>query len=244
MKKHNQSQEEFERIERYLTGRMDDNEKPDFEASLKTDPRLRKQTEEVRALLHAIEEKKLREKLDDFHEELTAGNRRVISVRPFLKYAIAASIALLIGLGVWLLSVRKTPDEKLFSQYFKPDPGLVTPMSTTPDYEFYRGMVDYKQGKYKPAIRRWRPLIEQKPKNDTLNFYLGVAWLAQGENKKAIVYLSKAVKYPNSTFINEAWYYLGLALLKEGHSEKAIHSFKKSNLENSNLILKEMGSAK
>ncbi|NOX86531.1 MAG: tetratricopeptide repeat protein [Chlorobi bacterium] len=240
MKKHNQSQNEFERIERYLTGRMDNKEKLDFEASLKTDPLLSKQTEEVRALLHAIEEKKLREKLDDFHEELTAGERRVMSVRPFQKYIIAASVALLIGLGIWLLSVRKTPDEKLFSQYFKPDPGLITPMSTTSDYEFYRGMVDYKQGKYKPAINRWNRLIEKKPDNDTLNFYLGVSYLAGGNSKKATDFLSKAVKYPNSILINEAWYYLGLAYLKEGNSREAIRSFRKSDLEESKLILKEM----
>ena len=144
------------------------------------------------------------------------------------------------GFGYWLLFRQKSAEEKLFAQYFKPDPGLLTPMSTTSDYEFYRGMVDYKQGKYELAIERWNPLLMQKPENDTLNFYLGVSYLAQEKNEEAIEYLSKAVNNPNSIFINESWYYLGLIYLDKGNTDDAIHSLRKSGLENSKLILQEI----
>jgi len=244
MKKQNQSQEEFERIESYLTGSMNREEQSVFEESLKADEPLRQQVKEVRVLLLAVEEKVLRNKLDEFHEEISNGSTTEKSVRPYIMYFVAASVALLIGLGIWLLASQKTSNEKLFAQYFKPDPGMITPMSTTSDYEFYRGMVDYKQGKYQPAINRWNTLLNHKPNNDTLNYFMGVSYLAGGDDKKAIAYLSKAVNYPNSVFINEAWYYLGLTYLKEGHLGKAIHAFKKSNLEKSKLILNEMGSVK
>ena len=247
MKKKDQTQEEFERIERYLTRKMDEGEKLNFEAAVKTDDNLSRQVEEVRVLFQAVEEQSLRNKLEDFHEELSSGHPQLKSKESIekssfnIKYlAIAASLALLMGFGYWLLFGQMSADEKLFAQYFKPDPGLITPMSTTSDYEFYRGMVDYKQGNYDMAIARWNTLIEQNPENDTLNYFLGVSYLAQDENEKALAYLAKAVTYPNSIFVNESWYYLGLINLKEGKTKDAISSFKKSEIENSKLILQEI----
>jgi len=250
MKKQNQSQKEFERIERYLTDTMKQEEKSVFEESLKTDNRLSQQVEEIRLMLQAVEEQSLRHKLDDFHDEIALEGSGIKTIEPaqqsvfaYKKYAIAASLALLIGIGAWLILGQKSENEKLFAQHFSPDPGLITLMSTTSNYEFFRGMVDYKQGKYELAIKRWNPLIDQKPKNDTLNFYLGVSYLAQGESKKAIEFLSKAVHHSNSVFINDTYYYLGLAYLKEDYAEKAINSFKQSDLENSKVILREIGQA-
>ena len=247
MKKQNQTQEEFERIERYLDGLMDQEEQSAFEASLKTDSILNQQFEEVRLLRLAIEEQSLRNKLNDFHEEIIsedAGSQtngvKTKTIFAYKAIAIAASLALLMGFGYWLLFGQQSANERLYAEYFKPDPGLLTPMSTTTEYDFYRGMVDYKQEKYGEAINRWKPLAEQKPENDTLNFYLGVSFLAKDETDEAIAYLSKAVRVPSSTFIDEAWYYLGMAQLKEGQSEEAIQAFRKSKLENSRLILKEI----
>jgi len=70
MKKQNQTQEEFERIERYLDGLMNQEERSAFEASLKTDSILNQQFEDVRLLRLAVEEQSLRSKLNDFHEEI------------------------------------------------------------------------------------------------------------------------------------------------------------------------------
>jgi len=252
MKKQNQSQEEFERIDRYLDGLMSREEQTKFEDSLKTDRLLNQQVEETWLLHQAVEEQSLRNKLEDFHAEMIPEDAESKSNKPitgtvfgyYKAFAIAASLVLLMGFGYWLLFGQMSTDEKLFAQYFKPDPGLLTPMSTTSDYEFYRGMVDYKQGKYDLAIQRWNPLLKQKPENDTLNFYLGISYLAQNKNEEAIEYLSKAVNNPNSIFINESWYYLGMVQLKEGRTEEAISSFKMSNLEGSRLILKELKHAK
>ena len=237
MKDQKISQEEFELIEHYLDGSMSHKEQSGFDKTLMEDEVLKQKTEEMRILLQAVEEQTLREKLKKFHKEISSEKSKTKSFNPFRKYAIAASIALLAVLGIWLILNQKPKNEKLFAQYFKPDPGLITPMSTTSNYEFYRGMVDYKQAKYKLAFERWKPLIAKKPQNDTLNFYLGLSWLARADSRKAIPYLSKAVNVTNSVFINEAWYYLGLAQLKEGQFSKATNSFKKSDLERSKMVL-------
>jgi len=247
MKKQNLSQEEFELIERYLDGSMNSKEHSAFEESSKMDARLSQNVEEVRLLLQAVEEQSLQNKLDNFHKEIISENDGSKLVEPikrlsfsFKNFTIAASLALLMGLSYWLLFEQKSTDEKLFAQYFQVDPGLVTPMSTTSNYEFYRGMVDYKQGKYDLAIERWNPLLTQKPENDTLNYFIGISYLAKDDGEKAIEFLSKAINSPSSIFKDEAWYYLGLIKLKESKTEEAIRSFNQSNLENSKLILKEL----
>ena len=247
MKKQHQSQEEFEKIERYLDGSMEREERAGFEESLNSDPGLKTRVEEIRLLQMAVEEQSLRNKLDEYHREMASAQTqnkpaahksgRILTLRIL---AVAASLALLIGFGYWWYYGQKTAGEKLFDKYFQPDPGLLTPMSATSDYAFYRGMVDYKQGNYEEAINRWKPLAEKNPENDTLNFYLGVSYLAGDKPDKAIEYLSKAVRVPQSRFINEARYYLGLARLKAGNTEEAVRALKKSNLKKSRLILKEI----
>jgi len=222
------SQEQFERIDRYLTNAMSKAERSDFESSLKDNDLLNKQVEEIRMLHEAVEEQNLRNKLNEFHQEIDTENQKVISIDTFKKkstnyklYAVAASVAILIGLGYWLISTQKPQNEKLFAEYFVSDPGLITPMSATSNYEFYRGMVDYKQGEYDLAIVRWNQLIAQDPENDTLNFYLGVSYLTLENHSKATSYLEKVTGAKSSIFIPDVYYYLGLAALKQGNIEDA-----------------------
>jgi tetratricopeptide (TPR) repeat protein len=234
------SQEQFELIERYLTDSMNDDERSSFEKLLNENERLRKQVDEERILFQAVEEEALREKLNEFHKEFDEENNKVRSIRPYKKYAIAASIALLIGLSLWLTLGRMSVHERLFTEYFVPDPGLITPMSATSDYEFYRGMVDYKQGKYDLAIDRWNQLIAQDPENDTLNFYMGVSYLALEDPAQALLYLNKVPIATQSIFIPEVYYFLGLAELKEGNIEVAIIALKTNGSEKALEIISKL----
>ena len=101
-------------------------------------------------------------------------------------------------------------------------------------------MVDYKQENYQAAIEKWKPLLSEKPENDTLNYFLGVAYLAEKKDREAIDYLSEVSNNQSSMFLQESYYYLGLALLKSGEIEKAKTNFKKSNNDESQAILKEL----
>ena len=234
------SQVQFEQIERYLTNEMDSEERFEFDKILIGNDQLREQVEEQRILFQAIEEGSLREKLNEFHKELEAENTKVKSIRPYKQYAIAASIALLIGLGYWLTMGQKSAHEKLYAAYFAPDPGLITPMSATSDYEFYRGMVDYKQGEYELAINRWDSLIKLNPENDTLNFFMGVSYLALEDPSQALPYLKKVSDSSQSIFNPEVFYYLGLAELKEGNTEAAKVAFETNGSEKALEIISKL----
>ena len=211
------SQEQQEEFERFLLNQMELEEETIFHEKLEGDTILKNQFEEFKALLFAVEEDGLRKVLNDFHD--TIPKKDNTSKSNFYLYRIAAGIAIIVALGLWFFN-QQSPNDKLFEEYFTPDPGLPTVMGSSENYDFYEAMVDYKQGNYQVAIEKWEKLLLAKPNNDTLNYFLGVAHLAGGANEAAIPFLIK-VSNSSSYFEKEARHYLGLAYLKKGEIDKA-----------------------
>lgn len=234
------TQELLEFIERCLNKTANAEELKDFETRLKNDLVFKAQVADIKTLLFGIEAQSLKERLDDFHTELDYGasNKPVpVKTMYFRKIAIAAILVIAIG-GFWLFSGNA--NEKLYAKYFVLDPGLPTMMSETSNFEFYDAMVNYKQGDYKTAIGKWETLLENKLQNDTLNYFLGMAQLANNHEKKAIDYLEVVTNLETSTFKNEAYYYLGLAYLKANNIELAKKNLTFSTVDNSKNILSEL----
>lgn len=227
-------QEEFEQI---LLGQMDLKEEALFHKKLDNNDILRKQFEEFKNLFFAIEEVGLRNRLDKFHEgvqEEKGGQKLNFNV-----YQIAAGIIVLIALGIWVFN-RQSPNEKLYQQFFTPDPGLPTVMGTNDNYAFYEAMVDYKQGNYSVAIEKWEKLLGSKPKNDTLNYFLGVSHLANNNVDIAIDYLKLLTDEKSSVFYKDINTYLGLALLKKGKIDEAKSILAKSNSPKGQKVLSKL----
>ena len=217
---------DLEQIERFLQKEMLPEERQAFVNRLAADGELKQAVEEMELLSIGIQEVALQKKLDQFHEEMPAQHPAVKKVA-FSKgwLAAAAIIVIASALVIWLL-IGGSKEEKLFATYYQPDPGLPTVMSSTDNYEFYQAMVDYKSGEYDKAIAAWDALLQQRPGNDTLNYYIGSAWLAKEEPKKAIEFLEKV--NANSRFVNDANWYLALAWMKEGDKERAIAALEKT----------------
>lgn len=227
----NISQQEFERIESYILGLMTDEEKKSFEGELNLDPKLRANVKDIKVLLQEVERVSLKESLDEYHSELKA--TPVVPMLPQKQFnwkplAIAASVLLLLAVSFWIFVGTSTENEKLFVAYYLPDPGMVTAMGLQTNYEFDRGMVDYKTGDYQAAITRWEKLLAQKPDNDTLNYFLGSAYLAVDDPDQAKSYLEKTTQVESSIFQKEAFWYLGLTEVKAGNFESAKPLLEKS----------------
>ena len=243
------SQEEFERIEIYLNNQLTPNEKLAFEKAIQEDPSLAKKVDEVKQLLLGIEAAALKNDLDSFHEEIHPV--RKLHTKPLqvdkssknsknmvLVYSIAAAIVVILGI-FWFMKDSNTPD-KLFAKHFTPDPGLPTVMSTTSEYSFYEGMVDYKRKEYDVAIEKWKKLIPEKQNNDTLDYFLGVAYLAEGDAKTSLEYLEPAQKFSNGIFKEDAYYYVALAKLKTGELEEAKKLLKENPSEKNKKLLNSL----
>lgn len=237
------SQEEFEYIEKYLNGILDASDLKIFEQRLQDDADFKLKVEEYKALLTGIETQALKEQLNVFHKDipnntthLTSENTKVHTLN--WKRLLVAAVLIIAAGSFWFLNGNS--NERLYAKYFTPDPGLPTTMSNTDDYEFYEAMVFYKQGNYKDAISKWEILQKAKPDNDTLNYFIGVAYLADKNEDSAISLLEKVSKNSEFVFVNDAYYYLGLAYLKTEKTEKAKASLQNSTSDNSSALLSEL----
>lgn len=230
-------------IERYLNGTMTNDEHSMFEEQLTNNPDLKQQVEDIRLILFGVRKAVLKSKLNAFHEGIKkthAEEKKETKVRTlyYKRFAVAASVALVIG-SFWLMN-RTPRNEKLFSKHFTPDHGLVTTMSETKNYSFDDAMVNYKHGDYDLAIDKWKVLLQEKPANDTLNYFIGVTYLAKGDENSAIPLLTMVKNTKESIFTNETFYYLGLAYLKANNLEAAKNNLSKSNTDKSKTIISEL----
>src|SRR5690606_13831875 len=109
-------------------------------------------------------------KLPGFHKQVQR-TQPLTKIR-WLKWAAAASVA---GILLWssYFFFANTPSEKLFAQYYQPDPGLPTLMGISDNYVFENAMVSYKTGDYKKAIVDWQQLLQENMDNDTLQYFIG-----------------------------------------------------------------------
>lgn len=153
-------------------------------------------------------------------------------------YAVAAAVAVSFAI-LWLMRDDSSA-EKIFAAHFKPDIGLPLKMGPTHNLEFYEGMVAYKQENYPLAINLWQVLWNSNPQNDTLNYFLGVAHLAEGNAEKSLEFLKDQKLFEESIFQQDVAHYAALAKIKEGKFVEAKMLLQENPSERNTLILKEL----
>ena len=235
---------EFEEIELFLLQQMPAKEEEAFLARMSANADLKKRTEEMQLLFLGIQEAALEKKLPVFHKTLRAStNENEIGkykLLPLKSWLVAASIVSIAALSVWAIWFKNGKEEKLFAQYFQPDPGLISAMGSTDNYVFDRAMIDYKTGNYSAAIKTWDSLQTVHPDNDTLTYFLGSAYLAMEQTGKAIPYLQTITSAKNSVFVKDANWYLALAFIKTGKPKEAIPLLIASEKKEKSEVLKEL----
>jgi tetratricopeptide (TPR) repeat protein len=223
---HNISPEELERIERYLTGSMEESEANVYSQELEASDLLKEKTREVRLLLLAINEQSLQQALHGYHDEMNGaknGIKKNAKVMPISRKWLMAACAIgIIMISVWAILQMRNQNERLYSEYYKPDPGLPTYMSSSSDYNFQKAMVEYKNGEFDKALKAWTALLNAKPGNDTLKYFVAVTYLGLGESQRAIEKLQPVASDTASAFNKDACWYLGLSYLKQNRLDSAL----------------------
>lgn len=227
------TQELLEAVERYYNGSMSEKERLSFNEKLNNDPDFKAKVDDIKTLIIGIETANMEDAVSDFHKAIPSEKKH--SLYPYKKLAIAA--VFIIGLVLtWYLTPNQ--NERLYSKHFTPDPGLPTTMSNTNNYAFYDAMVYYKHGDYEVALNKWHTLLESKPKNDTLNYFIGMTHMANQDLGLATPFLQNTPK--ESVFYKDAQYYLGLIELKSNNIESALNYFKTSGTEKSQIIINQL----
>jgi len=209
------SQEVFERIDAFLSNRMNAAEKAEMERDMAADSDLYSEVKLQKELKRAVELGALKEVLHSIDDQNRQRTSTPSDAQPRRYWwAMAASFVALVGMGIWILGKPEAKHERIFAEYAYTDPGLPVPMSTTDQYAFYDAMVDYKNELYPRAIDKWKELLSTKPANDTLLFYIASSYFNEGHFNSAISYFEKVADHPESVFRARSQFYLALAWLQ------------------------------
>jgi len=233
------SPEEFDRIEQYLAGQLTMEEKTEFENQMQ-DPVWAEKVREVELLLVGIQEKALKDKLESFHQSVPVTGRRTPVISMVSRWMAAASVIVLVGLGIWWMTTSRNEENPVFTSFYSPDPGLPTTMGVSGEYEFDKGMVAYKSKNYKEAERIWSDLAARVPANDTLHYFLGVNYLALGKDKEAIETLKTLADTVGKPFHADANWYLGLALIRQNKPTEAKEFINRSTHPGKTELLQQL----
>lgn len=233
------TEEELQEIDQYLSGQLLPSEKEAFELRLQADATWAAKFNEIKLLAVGIGEVSLREQLNSLHNNIRPENKPTVvhSMAWIKKLAAAAVILIVVSTLGWFLLFKKSSEEKLFATYYKPDPGLATVMGVSDNYEFERAMVDYKTGDFSAALESWNKQLQQNPGNDTLQYFIASAQMANKEQRAAIDMFDKVIANKNSVFNAEAYWYKGLVLLLQGKTAEASVAIAKSNHPHKEALL-------
>lgn len=233
------SQEEFEEIENYLLGNLSLAQQEDFERRMESDSVLRTEVLLQQKLITAVE-------IGSFDKGIAKlKSPKVKKIKISRLWTIAAvfvGIVLFSFLGYLLLrETNSKTDIDLYAAYFYPDPGLPVVMSSTEEYDFYDGMVSYKEGKYEEAIAIWKKLPNSKLDSDTLRYYQGVALMNLGKIDDSAAFLDLITLDSQSEFHAKAIWYRALIHIRQNETIQAIELLEKLPAEpRAEELLKEL----
>jgi tetratricopeptide (TPR) repeat protein len=213
-------QELFEQIEAYLLHTMTTEERSRFETQLAADPSLQKELELQRQLLAIATVESFNTDQQSSIENSSAASRPSAIVKSISKWWWAAAAMLILISGFWYLQSKSVSPQQLANQYFSPDPGLPVTMSSSSQYQFYDGMVSYKEADYEKAIAIWKSIATNNRQSDTLHYFIGVAYLNRDQYNDALQQLLPLAE-GNSNWKEKASWYLSLTYLKLNQPQKA-----------------------
>lgn len=211
---------------RYFSDQLTDDEQLLFNDLLEKDLEFKAQFEfenDLKRVINKNQKQNLKQKLIGFEKEIEAKNKS-ISSKPRLKnWSIAASIALLIGLGWIAYSTFSGPDyDNLYAANFETYPNTVyTITRSDADQSLERNaFAAYEASDYEKAAAAFLDLKTKKGSTH-FNFYLAQSYMHLGKDNEAIEIL-KSVILNDREFKAEAHWYLALAYIKTKDELKAV----------------------
>ncbi len=224
-------------IEKFLQGKMSDEEREKFENRLNQDQSLKTMMTDMNLLVEGIkmsaaqttkEEKTERLKffteINDIEKHAFKSSAPVAKVVPMYQrpwmLSAAASVILLVSFTFYLIREQTPVNQKLYTAYFEPfdspGSGLTRGNSVvTLKTEAYEA---YDNGNYKLAALLFEQIIYKK--DDAIaQICLGNSYLAQNDLDKAEKIFTEMLNKHSELFTQAKWY-LALTYLKENKMER------------------------
>lgn len=223
----------LDELERFADGQLSEAEQEAFELQLAQDEKLSAAYEEYEQFTadlrwvagHETLRLRLRnldKRLDERQTALAGMQARTTAPR-FRWGLVAAGVALVLSLGLWLL-LRPHPlnAEDTWARYYVPDPGLTdVAAQATNSPLLIDAMRQYRAGHYPAALHSLRRVSAATVADDTLLYYTGVVLLRHEEAGAARSYLTRATQQPASALAGKARYHLAMAQWRTGQLPQA-----------------------
>ena len=145
---------------------------------------------------------------------LRIASRRVSAIASTL--AVAATVALLLVAGWWLLRPASPTDAEIFAQQFEPYPMLLVQRSGGDTQLLRAQAIDlYVREEYGAAAEAFEALREQSPGDRSYIFYGAVALLADGQATESVPLFEALRQDSTLVFWEQSGEYLELVRLVE-----------------------------
>ena len=214
----------------YFANQLTEEEQLLFDKLLAKDPDFKAQfnfENELKRVIIKNQNENLKHKLVGFEKEINVKNKSNPSQRGFKNWSIAASMALLIGLGWIAYSTFSGPHyDDLYAANFEAYPNTVyTITRSIDDASLERdAFTAYEAGDHERAVAAFLDLKAEGVTNPT-DFYLAQSYMHLGKTKEAIEALNRVISN-DMEFKAEANWYLALAYLKNKDEVKASATLK------------------
>lgn len=197
-------------IDRYLEGTMTAEENESFNERLKCDPELVKEMELQRSIIRAVRNERLGKIIENEERQLHKQGRIRTLVISIGSFAVAASLFGIIYL-TYLNSCEKLANRYYMAYNYSPLPsrGGEIASFTRADSMFFNALVELERGNKKQAITLLETLrhssYEMVAATDPgIKWYLSLAYLKNGQKKKARILLQEIVNKPDNEFTQKA----------------------------------------
>lgn len=200
-----------EEIDRYLEGDMTKEEKDSFNERMRKDPDLVKEVELQGSIIRAIRNERISAIIQ--YEEVRIHKQKrirtlVISVGSF---AIAASLFGIIFYSSYLNNCSSLSDRYYVAYNYTPTPSRSgqLPQLTRADSMFFYALLEFEKKNIKVTIKQLESLNNSNAQmtaasGQAIKWYLALAYLKNGEKKKARLLLQEIATKPHSEFAVKA----------------------------------------
>lgn len=205
-------------IRRYFRGELSEAERVEVELRQLEDTEfasLMIQFEETRDGIRLAKKEALKDRLREIESQKKSKSR----IRQF---AVAASIAVILGIGGMLIFNRTVGSaEKLYAEYYEPYPNVYAPITRDGDSlsALDQAFANYEQGKYKEALRGFDDELQLNDNQDVL-FYKAITLIQLDQSKKAQNVLS-SVRVNETRYQPQVLWYESLLFIKDEQFDKA-----------------------
>jgi len=209
-------EKKYHQIEKYLAGELRGKELQDFEIEMQNNTFLRKEIELHKEVANAVTEQDIM----DFRRSVKTVIKNTIpgkSEKPIFRWryvGIAASIAIVMFIGIKYAPFNKQSTQELYSSYYTPYENLISGRGDESlNDSIAIVMVYYDQQKYDQVVKLLNTMnMHNKP---LLELYKGISYLNIDEIEKAHSIFGGLITSDNSFRLDALWYN-ALAYLKEG----------------------------